>query len=90
MIAAEPAVVHFGGFQPGVTITQIVRLCNISSNATRVHVVAPDSESFKASTDLAILSVMHIMHPRLVFTIHQARAITSAQIAQPGVQDSAQ
>jgi hypothetical protein len=50
VIAAEPAVVHFGGFQPGATLKQIVRLCNISSSATRVHVVPPDSENFKAST----------------------------------------
>jgi hypothetical protein len=49
VIAAEPAVVHFGGFQPGVTLTQVVRLCNISNSSTRVHVVAPDSETFKAS-----------------------------------------
>jgi hypothetical protein len=55
VIAAEPAVVHFGGFQPGVTVKQTVRLCNISSSATRVHVVPPDSDNFKASTESAFL-----------------------------------
>ncbi|KAF6259574.1 hypothetical protein COO60DRAFT_995334 [Scenedesmus sp. NREL 46B-D3] len=49
VIAAKPAVVHFGGFQPGATLTQVVRLCNISSSATRVHVVPPDSETFKVT-----------------------------------------
>lgn len=47
-ITATPAVVHFGGFQPGSVHSQIVRLINTSSTAAiRAHVVPPESPFFK-------------------------------------------
>jgi hypothetical protein len=36
-----------------------VRLCNISSSATRVHVVPPDSDKFKASAGFVIPAADH-------------------------------
>jgi hypothetical protein len=47
-IAASPAVVHFGGFQPGAVHRQTVRLVNTSPDAAlRAHVMPPESPYFK-------------------------------------------
>lgn len=46
-LRVAPAVVHFGGFELGRVHTQVVRLCNASSRALRVHVLPPDSAYFK-------------------------------------------
>eukprot|EP00879_Flechtneria_rotunda_P015739 GHRR01016461.1.p1 GENE.GHRR01016461.1~~GHRR01016461.1.p1 ORF type:complete len:388 (+),score=120.53 GHRR01016461.1:480-1643(+) len=47
VILAAPSVVHFAGFSPDSTLEQVVRLTNISSTATHVMVLPPDSGVFK-------------------------------------------
>lgn len=46
VITAEPAVVHFGGFQPGQVLQQVVHIINTAPTATRVHVIPPDTTQF--------------------------------------------
>lgn len=46
-VAAEPAVVHFGGFEPHQVYTQTLLLKNICERATRVHIVPPETPYFR-------------------------------------------
>ncbi|XP_073408000.1 cilia- and flagella-associated protein 221 isoform X2 [Dendrobates tinctorius] len=44
--AAEPAVLHFGGFQIGRTLHQVLKLVNISADVSNVHIIPPQSKHF--------------------------------------------
>lgn len=57
VVAAEPAVVDFGGFQPGQLLQQVVCLTNISDAATRVQVIPPDTNEFKVGSISAEVSL---------------------------------
>lgn len=50
-LVAEPGVVHFGGFEPGKTYSQVVRVLNKSSVGRRVHIITPTTPHFKATCD---------------------------------------
>ena len=47
LLAADPAVVHFGGFQLDQVYKQTLRVRNISTTGTRVHIILPNTPFFK-------------------------------------------
>ncbi len=47
LLAADPAVVHFGGFTVGEVYTLTLRIRNTSTAGTRVHIVPPTTPFFK-------------------------------------------
>ncbi|XP_066431364.1 cilia- and flagella-associated protein 221 isoform X2 [Eleutherodactylus coqui] len=48
-VAADPEVLHFGGFEIGRCHRQVVNLVNISSDVSNVHVIPPQSKHFTIS-----------------------------------------
>ncbi|XP_077129518.1 cilia- and flagella-associated protein 221 isoform X1 [Ranitomeya variabilis] len=46
LFAAEPAVLHFGGFEIGKTLHQVLKLVNISADVSNVHIIPPQSKHF--------------------------------------------
>lgn len=51
VVAAEPSVVHFGGFEVGGVYKQTLRIVNRHGAGTRVHILPPTTPFFKASCD---------------------------------------
>ncbi len=50
LLVADPAMVHFGGFQVGEVYKQTLRITNTFTAGTRVHIIPPTTPFFKAST----------------------------------------
>lgn len=61
LLGADPQVMHFGGFQLGQTYTQVLRICNTSTSATRIHIIPPTTPFFKVR-DLLITCIACLMH----------------------------
>ncbi|XP_073503665.1 cilia- and flagella-associated protein 221 [Phyllobates terribilis] len=49
LFAAEPAVLHFGGFEIGRTLHQVLKLVNKSADVSNVHIIPPQSKHFTIS-----------------------------------------
>lgn len=48
-VVTEPQEVIFGGYQPGMTYTQIVKVRNVSGVMTGIRLLPPASQYFHAS-----------------------------------------
>ena len=46
VVEAEPSVLHFGGFELGVTQTQVINLINVSAEVQKMHVIPPQTKYF--------------------------------------------
>ncbi|KAL2302144.1 hypothetical protein Nmel_009559 [Mimus melanotis] len=47
VVQAEPAVLHYGGYEVGKHHQQILKLINISTNAVNLHVIPPQTMYFQ-------------------------------------------
>ena len=47
VISADPAVVHYGGFELNRVFKQLLRIKNVSGSGTRIHVIPPTTPFFK-------------------------------------------
>ncbi|XP_044130389.1 cilia- and flagella-associated protein 221 [Bufo gargarizans] len=48
-VAADPGVLHFGGFEIGTCLHRTLRLVNISADVSNVHIIPPQSKHFTVS-----------------------------------------
>eukprot|EP00200_Dunaliella_tertiolecta_P013188 CAMPEP_0202393904 /NCGR_PEP_ID=MMETSP1127-20130417/93151_1 /ASSEMBLY_ACC=CAM_ASM_000462 /TAXON_ID=3047 /ORGANISM="Dunaliella tertiolecta, Strain CCMP1320" /LENGTH=500 /DNA_ID=CAMNT_0048996499 /DNA_START=1421 /DNA_END=2920 /DNA_ORIENTATION=- len=48
VLAAEPGVIHFGGFELGKCYSTTLHIRNISASSTRLHIIPPSTVYFKA------------------------------------------
>ncbi|XP_063788888.1 cilia- and flagella-associated protein 221 isoform X2 [Pseudophryne corroboree] len=64
-VEAEPGVLHFGGYKIGKCHQQTLRLVNISTDVSNLHIIPPQSKHFTISYRKANRLV-----PGLAFTIH--------------------
>ncbi|KAM4026225.1 LOW QUALITY PROTEIN: cilia- and flagella-associated protein 221 [Anomaloglossus baeobatrachus] len=46
VFAAEPGILHFGGFEIGKCHRQVLKLVNISADVCNVHIIPPQSKHF--------------------------------------------
>ena len=46
MVQAKPAVIHFSGFELGITQTMILQLGNVSTEVQRMHIIPPQTKYF--------------------------------------------
>ncbi|CAN2389069.1 motile cilium assembly [Pristimantis euphronides] len=53
-IAVDPGVLHFGGFEVGQCHRRVLNLINISSDASDVHIIPPQSKHFTISYRKAV------------------------------------
>lgn len=49
ILAVEPSVIHFSGFEVGQIMKQVVRIINKHGQGTRIHIVPPTTPFFKVS-----------------------------------------
>ncbi len=49
VLMADPAVIHFGGFEPGKAFRQVMRIVNTSPVSRRLHIIPPTTSFFKVS-----------------------------------------
>ena len=47
ILQADPAVMHFGGFELGRVYRQTLRIRNVRAGGTRIHIVPPSTPFFK-------------------------------------------
>lgn len=64
-VEAEPAVLHFGGYEVGKCHRQVLKLINVSPDVSSVHIIPPQSKHFTISYKKANRLV-----PGLAFTVH--------------------
>ncbi|KAF5829844.1 hypothetical protein DUNSADRAFT_15429 [Dunaliella salina] len=48
ILAADPGVIHFGGFELGKCYSTTLHIRNISASSTRLHIIPPSTVYFKA------------------------------------------
>ncbi|XP_075685102.1 cilia- and flagella-associated protein 221 isoform X1 [Rhinoderma darwinii] len=48
-VAADPGILHFGGFEIGRRLHQVLKLVNISCEVSNVHIIPPQSPHFTVS-----------------------------------------
>lgn len=46
MVAARPAVIHFGGYEINVKHTQKLSIVNASTEVIRMHIIPPQTKYF--------------------------------------------
>ncbi|KAK2149919.1 hypothetical protein LSH36_431g01010 [Paralvinella palmiformis] len=46
IIEAEPSVLHFGGFELGVTQTRVINFINVSAEVQKMHLIPPQTKFF--------------------------------------------
>lgn len=46
-LTANPAVIHFGGFEMGKSFKQVMRIINTSPVSRRLHIIPPSTPFFK-------------------------------------------
>ncbi|XP_056391164.1 cilia- and flagella-associated protein 221 [Hyla sarda] len=64
-IAADPGILHFGGFEVGKCQHQVLKLVNITADVSNVHIIPPQSKHFTISYKKA-----NRMVPGLALTVN--------------------
>ncbi|KAM3910134.1 LOW QUALITY PROTEIN: cilia- and flagella-associated protein 221 [Leptodactylus fuscus] len=64
-VAADPGILHFGGFEIGRSLHQVLRLVNVSADVSSVHIIPPQSGHFTITYKKASR-----LAPGLALTVH--------------------